>query len=210
MRLIGLFGGAFDPIHLGHLRVAEYARTELAADEIRFLPVSRPAHRALPKATAEQRFAMLKLALDRRGGMILDAREFQRGGISWTVDTLRSLRQEVGFGCAVFFLLGEDAFCRLETWKEWQDLVRYAHLVIYPRTATGSMSESLRQWVAPRLCRDPATLSETPCGSLCRLEGDFSPISSTDVRKSLGAGREARTLLPEAVWQYIEQEKLYQ
>ena len=132
-RRIGLLGGTFNPVHNGHLRSAVEVRERLALDELRLVPSARPPHRAAPEVTAEQRLAMVQLALAGSDELQVDARELQRSSPSWTVDTLASLRAELGPQAVVFFILGWDAFCGLPGWHRWQELLELAHLVVLQR-----------------------------------------------------------------------------
>ena len=127
-----LYGGTFDPVHLGHIAVACAARDALDAT-VAFMPAADPPHRAPPGAAAADRAAMLDLAIAGEPGLALDLRELERDGRSWTDDTLRELRAAIGDAAPVALLLGADSFDALPTWKDWRALFDLAHLVVAGR-----------------------------------------------------------------------------
>ncbi|GAE57491.1 hypothetical protein XPR_4126, partial [Xanthomonas arboricola pv. pruni MAFF 301420] len=133
------YGGTFDPVHLGHLAIACAARDELGA-LVHLVPAADPPHRPAPGATAAQRARMLELALADTPGLALDTRELQRASRdrapSYTVDTLRALRAELGPTTPIAWLLGADAFVGLSSWHQWEDLFELAHFVIAARPGT--------------------------------------------------------------------------
>ena len=133
MRRVGLLGGTFDPVHFGHLRSAVEVCEQLQLDELRLIPSARPPHRGMPGATAAQRLRMVELALGQGGGLQVDDRELQRERPSYTVETLESLRQELGSDVALFMVLGWDAFCGLPSWHRWESLLELANLVVLQR-----------------------------------------------------------------------------
>src|SRR5690606_32619729 len=124
-----LYGGTFDPVHLGHVAVARAARDALDA-EVAFMPAADPPHRAPPGAPAADRAAMLDIAIAGEPRLQLDLRELRREGRSWTVDTLRALRAGIGMDAPVALLVGADSFAALPTWKEWRALFGLAHFVV--------------------------------------------------------------------------------
>ena len=138
--MIGIFGGTFDPIHYGHLRPAQEAMQKLALAELRFVPAAQPPHRPPPLASAAQRLAMIELAIRDLPGFRADDRELQRGGLSYTVLTLESLRAELG-NTPLCLLVGADQFRNFETWHRWQEIPDLVHLVVLnrPGTAAGAL-----------------------------------------------------------------------
>lgn len=209
---LGIFGGTFDPIHYGHLRPALELRDQLALSEVRFIPASVPPHRGEPTASAQQRLAMLQLALQGCAGMSIDERELHRDGPSYMADTLRSLRSEVGERPLVL-LLGLDAFLGLPSWHAWHSIIEQAHIAV--ATRPGWQSEQLLQesplaqlW-RERLCDDAAPLHQTPAGRIVMVEVTPLDISATKIREQLQRGRSPRFLLPDNVLDYIERNRLY-
>ncbi|MGB0135325.1 nicotinate-nicotinamide nucleotide adenylyltransferase, partial [Dokdonella sp.] len=126
-RPLAIFGGTFDPVHLGHLRVA-WEASEFLNAEVRMMPANVPPHRPQPVASAEQRLAMLRAALVGQDRLVLDDRELRREGPSFTVDTLVELRREVGHERSIVMLVGADAWSGLANWNRWQELFGLAHI----------------------------------------------------------------------------------
>ncbi|WP_321351863.1 nicotinate-nucleotide adenylyltransferase [Halopseudomonas oceani] len=206
MRRVGLLGGTFDPVHFGHLRSAIEVREQLQLDELRLIPSARPPHRDMPGATAAQRLRMVELAVGPGGGLQVDDRELQRQRPSYTVETLESLRLELGADVALFMVLGWDAFCGLPGWHRWQDLLELANLVVLQRPDYDlEVPEVLKDLLAARSADQP----ERSHGQIICLSQTPLAISATHIRTLVGNGASPRFLLPDAVLDYIENEGLY-
>ncbi len=208
---IGIFGGTFDPVHYGHLRTALELQEALDLAQVRFMPCGTPPHREPPLASAQQRLAMLVLAVEEQPALMVDERELQRPGPSYMVDTLTSLREELG-ETPLCLLLGGDAFNGLTTWHRWQDLINLAHLVVMHRpgwTVAPAQEGELGALLAGRLVTDKAPLHEQPAGCVLLQEVTQLDIAATTIRERVAAGRSPRYLLPEPVWDYIQREGLY-
>jgi len=212
---IGLLGGTFDPVHYGHLRAADDVRRALGLAEVRLVPAGDPPHRAAPSASAEQRLAMLDLAVAEFPGLVVDPREIARAGKSYTVLTLEELRAEVPSRPLVL-IVGVDAFAGLPTWHRWREVFALAHVVVVTRPGT-SVDEAIggalgEEWVA-RATADPARLETTPAGAIYVQPIRPQPISATVIRRALAQGpagvAEVRGLLPPAVLAYIDRNQLY-
>ena len=130
--MLGLLGGTFDPIHVGHLRLAIEVRERLGLDEVQLMPAPRPRLRGMPEVDADTRLRLLQAAVDGVGGLAVDAREMQADGPTRTVDTLESIRREQG-ARPVCWIMGADAAGRLDRWHRWERLIELAHLVIARR-----------------------------------------------------------------------------
>lgn len=205
--MIGIYGGTFDPIHFGHLRTALEVNEVFALDEIRLIPCFISPHRDSPSAPASMRLEMLELALEDRTNMTVDTREIDRGGASYMVETLMSLRVEIGERPLLLFI-GADAFTGLTAWYQWQRLFEFAHVVVMTRP--GFNTERIDGFLANRLTENRQVLKEHSAGylffqSVTRLE-----ISATAIRQIIAKHRDPGFLLPESVIQYIRQHKLYQ
>lgn len=211
---IGILGGTFDPIHFGHLRLAEEMLEQAGLRQIRFIPAARPPHRESPQVDARQRSAMVKLAIAGQPAFVLDERELMRDKPSYTVDTLRELRAELGDEQPLCLLMGGDAFLDLHTWHEWEQLFELAHIVVGYRPgftleerihgATAELQGHYRR----RLC--PVTeMARSPNGGVAELAIPKLEISATDIRRRVAEGRSIRYLLPDAVADYIHQHHLY-
>jgi nicotinate-nucleotide adenylyltransferase len=192
---LALFGGTFDPVHLGHLSVS-WEAAELLDAEVRLMPANVPPHRHAPTASPAQRVAMLRAALQGQSRLTLDTRELERGGPSYTIDTLRQLRAEQGDRPLVL-LLGADAFAGLPSWHGWRDLFDYAHIGVLNRPGIdAAWSVELAFEIAPRRVSDPKLLHDTPAGKVVELEVTPLEISATRIRELLAEGRDPRYLLP--------------
>ena len=198
---VALLGGTFDPVHNAHLRVAWEAAEVLDA-EVRIVPAGLPPHRDPPVASAAERAALLRAALEGQGRLALDTRELRRDGPSWTVDTLLDLRAEAGPSRPLVLLLGADAFAALPSWHRWRELFELAHLGVLSRPghAPGELPTELRTKVASRRCSDPAQLHASPAGRVLPIPVTPLEISGTQVRALLAAGREPRWLVPDALF----------
>ncbi|MEO8445271.1 MAG: nicotinate-nucleotide adenylyltransferase [Gammaproteobacteria bacterium] len=206
---IGIFGGTFDPVHVGHLRTAYELLTNLDLAEVRFIPSRIPPHRPPAVAPEALRLRMLEAALEGLPGFVVDDRELRRPGPSYMVDTLASLRQEVA-SRPLCLLLGLDAFALLPTWHRWRELPELAHLVIArrPGAATapdGEAGELLRA----RATTDPRELARLPAGRVLLLDVTQLDVSSSAIRRLVAAGGDPRFLVPDAVRELIEKTHIY-
>jgi nicotinate-nucleotide adenylyltransferase len=209
MRCIGILGGAFDPIHNGHLRTALELCTKLDLEHVRFVPTGLPAHREQPRPSAELRLRMVEAAVDGMGRFVADRRELERPGPSYSVDTLRSLREEFPES-PLGMIVGMDAFIGLPTWHQWRRILALAHVIVARRPGW----RQPRQGVLGDLLRAAATESATALHralggrihvtSVTQLE-----ISSTDLRNSIAAGVDPRYLVPERVRDIIIETECY-
>jgi nicotinate-nucleotide adenylyltransferase len=197
---LAIFGGTFDPVHLGHLSVA-WEASELLDAEVRLLPASVPPHRPAPIASAEQRVAILSAALQGQSRLTLDTRELQRGGPSYTIDTLAELRMEQGERPLVL-LLGADAFAGLPSWHRWSELFDVAHIGVLSRPGTEAvLPDELQHMIANRRVDNAAVLRHTSAGKLIELAVTPLEISATRIRELLAAGRDPRYLLPAGLFE---------
>ncbi|MFC5435647.1 nicotinate-nucleotide adenylyltransferase [Rhodanobacter umsongensis] len=195
MKLLAIFGGTFDPVHLGHLSVA-WEAAELLDAEVRLLPAGMPPHRDAPVASAAQRVAILRVALRGQSRLTLDTRELDRAGPSFTIDTLHELRAEQGERPLVL-LIGADAFANLATWHRWRELFQAAHIGVLSRPgACVALPDELEREVAGRRVADTASLRALPSGKVIELAVTPLEISATRIRELLAAGRDPRYLLP--------------
>jgi len=194
-RPLAVFGGTFDPIHIGHLTVA-WEAAELLDAEVRLMPANVPPHRSAPLASPAERVAMLRAALAGQTRLVLDARELERDGPSYTIDTLRELRAEQGARPLVL-LLGADAFAGLPTWNRWRELFDFAHIGVLSRPGVeATPSQALAGEIAARRVDDVMALHAQPCGKLIELAVTPLEVSATRIRELLAAGRDPRYLLP--------------
>lgn len=209
--LIGIFGGTFDPVHFGHLRSALEVSEALELDEMRWVPCRRPPHRRLPVASPDDRLAMLELALQGAPDhFVLDRREMERGGPSYMIDTLASMRAQWR-EAALCLVLGQDAFLGLDRWHRWRELLDLAHIVVMRRPGAFPLDSNpnLAEWVASRMTSQAARLRGLPCGLVHATEVTQLPISATAIRTILAVGRSVDYLLPAQVVAFIRHKGLY-
>ncbi|HET9346408.1 MAG TPA: nicotinate-nucleotide adenylyltransferase [Candidatus Limnocylindrales bacterium] len=199
---LGVLGGTFDPIHVGHVAVARAARRELGLDEVLLVPAASPPHKVgVPTAPADDRLAMVELAVANEPGLVASRIELDRPGPSWTVDTLTALLADAraaGRDVALTLILSADAFAGLATWHEPARLLRLARVAVAPRP--GHPSPSLH--LLPDTLRDLA-------GDTVFLAGPNLDISATDIRRRVAAGLPVDGLVAPAVARYIEAHHLY-
>lgn len=208
--MIGIFGGTFDPIHFGHLRCALEIAEQLELREVRMLPSGQPPHRGAPMATPEQRRHALELALVGQSLLRLDTRELDREGPSYMVDTLLSLRAELGTR-SLCLILGQDAFNGLAGWHRWQQLTELAHLVVISRPGVESPeSGPLAALIEACSVESVDELRARPAGAILFRSVTALGFSANDIREQLASGLSPRYLLPDAVLDYLVQEGVYQ
>ena len=207
--MIGIFGGTFDPVHFGHLRPALEVQQALGLNEVRFIPAGQPPHRETPYASTPQRLSMLRAAIEDQPGFVVDERELRREGPSYMVDTLASLREEVG-QTPLCLILGYDAFLGLPGWHQWNSLIELAHLVITHRPGWNhdELEDALQSLV--KQCEtEVERLSEQAAGGLLFVPVTQLDISATIIREQIRAGQDIRYLLPDTVYRIIREQKLY-
>lgn len=210
---LGLFGGTFDPVHFGHLRLAEEARGALALERVLWLPSGQPPHRTAPGSAAHHRLEMVRLAIEGNPGFALDAAEVQSAAPSYTVTSLERLRSLHGRQKPLVLLLGADAFAGLTGWHRWQELFALVHLAV--ATRPGHQLESrllptaLQREFQARLAQDPQALGRAPAGAILPFAITALDISGTLIRKALATDTSARYLLPDPVLDYIAEHRLY-
>lgn len=212
---IGILGGRFDPIHYGHLRLAQEAAEALQLCEVRFIPSGTPPHRGPTEASAADRIAMLRLAIADNPLFAVDECEIRRTGPGYTVDTLVEIRNAVGTARPLVLLLGADAFVDLATWSRWQRLFDLAHLVVahrpgYPvETWQARMGPELARQYAERHLDQPLAVHEAPAGRIVVLPIAELDIAASRLRLALRNARTPRYLLPDSVLDYIRAHDLY-
>ena len=199
----GIFGGTFDPIHVGHVEAIRQVMDAIGLDSVRFLPTSVPPHRDQPTASASQRLAMTTLALAEEPALSVDGLELERMGPSYTIDTIERLQQ--GNPARQFALIvGLDAALGLNQWYRWQTLLAMVPIIVMHRPGW-SVPKELPSWWQPS--SDPDTV-ET--GRITVVPIQPIDISASQIRQHIAAGQDPSTLLHPAVWQYIQKHRLYE
>lgn len=205
---IGLFGGTFDPVHIGHLTLARWARAELALDRLRLIPTGESWQKRPAWAPAADRLEMARLAFAHEPWVTIDEREVHRDGPSYTIDTLIELRRELGPEPALVLLLGSDQLHNLATWHRWRELLDYAHLACTQRERIGldALPADVDALVDAR-GRD--ALPDAPAGAIVFFGMPPVPVSATALRAQLERGERPAELVPPAVLDYIDSNRLY-
>ena len=205
---IGLFGGSFDPVHLGHLNLAKSAIDLIGLEQVRFIPLNLPAHREASLTRLEDRLKMLHSAL--RPPFFLDETEINRGGVSYTVETLQSFRDEYPTR-SLCLLLGKDSFDQLGSWRSYDKLLSIVNIVVAGRpNSHNGIPVHLKPTFESALSKSVTSLHSKRCGVLYFLEAPLMDVSSTKIRCNILKGESLMGLVPEEVAYFIEQKNLYQ
>ena len=208
MKPIGIFGGTFDPIHFGHLRTAFELWQALDLAEMRFVPAGRPPHRGTPSCDPLHRLAMVRAATANQPGFAVDDREVRRDGPTYTVETLRELRAELGAEPMLVLVLGSDQLRNLHTWHRWRELFEHAHLVATQRERV-PLDALPAEVEAELAARGADALPDAPGGAIAFFRMPAVPVSATALRAQLARGERPDGLSPPAVLDYIETNGLY-
>jgi nicotinate-nucleotide adenylyltransferase len=209
--LIGIFGGTFNPIHYGHLRIAQELAEQLNLLEVKFIPSANPPHKTTPTASAVQRAKMVELAIMGNPLFTLDMRELERDHKSYTIDTLKSLHTEEKHA-ALCLIMGSDAFLTFDTWHQWQDILNYCHIILVGRpnnTAQQRLSAALETYMREHYIEDIKQLSLTRGGYISMQSVTTLDISSSKIRNLVHQQLNPIYLSPSAVIDYIQQQQLY-
>lgn len=212
---VGVLGGTFDPIHFGHLRLAEELGELLGLTEVRIIPAGLPPHRGQPRAEARHRLEMARRAVDGNPRFVLDQREIYKPSPCYSVETLEALRRELPADTPLVLFMGADAFMGLNTWHRWQELADLAHLAVAHRPGftsavwEDSLPEPVRKLLATRRCEHTSELCKRPAGRIYHHAITQLDISASQIRERALRGRSLRYLLPDSVIDYINENRLY-
>ncbi len=207
--MIGIFGGTFDPIHHGHLRIALDAQDYLLLKQIRLIPLGQAVHREQPSADADHRLAMVEAAIAGQPNLVADAREIERNGQSFMVDTLESLHADLP-DQTLCLLLGSDAFNGFMRWREPERILQLAHILVMQRPGYALPDDAdLRALVERHRCDAPEAMLDTTAGCIHFHTVTQLDISSSDIRGRITRGADPAYLLPPTVIEYIQQHGLY-
>ena len=212
---LGLYGGTFDPVHLGHLRLAEEAVDALGLSDVRWIPAGQPLLREVPSVAARQRLEMVRLATADNPRFSVDPAEVEADRPSYTVPTLERLRRPdvLGGERPLVLLLGADAFAGVAAWHRWETLFELAHVAVAHRPGycleASALSAPLARTLKQRLSLDPAVLAASPAGRIVTFAMTPLDISATRIRAALSKGESVRYLLPDALIGYLQNHRLY-
>ncbi len=206
-----IYGGSFDPIHNGHLNTALAVEEYFKFEQFIFLPAKQSVLKEKHQSTSEQRLAMLKLALAPYPVFSIDTREIERDTPSYMVETLKSIRQEVGPQTALVLLMAIDTFLKLEQWYHWQQVLTLSHLLIVNRDELSlqHVPESLNDWVETHRTQDKEQILNTPAGKVYSFDAGCYPISSTAIRAQAKYITDLSQNVPSSVARYIKEHQLY-
>lgn len=205
--LIGLLGGAFDPIHNGHLYIAEQAIEQLGLDEVQFIPCHISAYHKHSTASPTERLRMIELAIQNNPNFSVNDIELKRSGISYTIDTLKALKNSKSTLC---FIIGFDSLLRLNQWREWQDIVRYCHLIVVNRSNyhPNQLNTDVKKFHEKHYTTDIRQIQKTQTGFIYHLTNKPCDISSSNVRNLLQKNNDNQKI-PQSVKAYIKANHLY-
>ena len=205
-----MVGGAFDPVHTGHIRIGLECVEALDLDRVNFIPANVPPHKAAAGAAPAHRLTMLARALKPYPQLAVDDVELRRGGISYTIDTLIELRAGDPER-SLCFIMGADAFTTLPTWRRWRELTDYAHLVIIDRKQQGGQrwDQRLQDHYAGHACASSLNLRTRPGGCIHKAAVTVPDISSSQARALLNGKQDTQDVLPPGVHDYIKENSLY-
>lgn len=205
---IGLLGGTFDPIHLGHVHIARQCIDALHLDAVELIPCHQPAHRAEPIASESDRKIMIELAIANDPQLILNPMELDRRGVSYTIDTLkaRATPQQI-----LYWIIGFDAFLQFHTWHHWHEILRYCHLIVVNRpNFPTELPAPLVAYVKKHEVQEALQLRQFSHGKLLQLSIPPCQVSATQIRAALQQGKIPEAALAPAVAHYLTQHALYQ
>ena len=208
---VALFGGSFNPVHFGHLRIATELAEQLQVESIRMMPCAFSTNRERSTATAEQRLKMLQLAIGQQALLQAEDIELQRPAPSYSVDTVRLIREQIGPEIPLFLCIGMDSLNGLDGWHDWQKIQDYCHIVVSSRPGYKVPDSGiLADWIIRYRCDDLAILKQQAQGKLYFCELTMLAISSTSIREKVSNDENICFLTPDTVVDYIHQQHLYE
>ncbi|WP_432696794.1 nicotinate-nucleotide adenylyltransferase [Marinobacterium sp. YM272] len=203
-------GGTFDPVHNGHLRTALEIQQWLDIPEVCLIPSKMPVHRDEPGCTSEQRLAMVELAVADEPSLTADDREILSDKPSYSLLTLESLRQELGAARPLCMVMGMDAYMTLSKWHQWERFIDLCHILVVTRPGYPlALDHGMRAFTEQHAANSKAELLSAPAGKVLIHELTPLGISATQIRHLVASGRSPRYLMPDAVWDYIQSNRLY-
>lgn len=198
--MIGIFGGSFDPVHLGHLKTAKSIKKELNFERLFLLPCHDPVHKNSLHYSPKQRLEMLNLAIKDYPSLEIDTREIDREGNSYMIDTLADLTEEFK-GKTICLIIGMDSFLSFKTWKKWDEFARLVHLIILPRNTDGLVEKNLETF---DVAIDNNDLNISSNGLLYFSNSELIDISSTDIRGKIASNQNLDGLMPSSVIKFLQ------
>ena len=208
---VALLGGTFNPIHFGHLNLANCLVDYLQVESVRMIPCAIPPHRETPSVSAEKRLAMLQLAIDDHPLLTSDDLELRKSTPSYSIETVQQIRQQVGEETPLLFCIGMDSLLTIDSWYHWQQLLDYCHLAICPRPGYKlPIKGHLAEWIEQNLCDDIERVKTLAQGCLHLCKIPLKDISSTAIRDSIKCVQSIDHLTPKSVVNFITKHSLYE
>jgi len=213
--LVGILGGTFDPIHYGHLRIAEEIVETVGLQKMYFVPAGMPRLRHIPVASPKHRVEIVRLAIQKNPAFVLDDREIYRDGVSYSIDSVCEFKQEFGEEVRLCLVLGVDAFIKLSEWNNWKELFNLCHFIISTRpgyvltSINELLPKELREECSQRWVSSTESLKEDSSGLIFIASTTMLDISATSIRAHIAVGRSVRYLVPDIAMNYISANKLY-
>jgi nicotinate-nucleotide adenylyltransferase len=208
-KFIGIYGGTFDPIHLGHLTAASAVQKEIGLDEVRMVLSANPPHRIAPVLSAEQRFSLLKLAVSEYPSLVADSCEMERSGPSYMVDTLSDFRRKYPNDSLVL-VLGMEAFNGLMSWHRWEELIKLTHIVVTDRAGFDNQFEAaVKSYITPFLTKDKSQLKQQTHGKIYCQSVKPLDISATQIRQRIKDKKTVKEMLTSQCLDVINKNSFY-
>ena len=198
--MIGIYGGSFDPVHLGHLITAESIKKELNFERLFLLPCCVPVHKNSLHYSSKQRLEMLNLAIKEFPSLEIDTREIDRGGSSYMIETLAEIVKEFKDN-TICLIIGMDSFKTFKTWKKWDEFAKLIHLIILPRTTNQYPQKSLDTF---DIALDKNHLNKKTSGLLYFSNSELIDISSSDIRGKIASNQNLEGLMPSSVINFLQ------
>jgi len=198
--MIGIYGGSFDPVHLGHLQTAISIKNELDIDRLFMLPCFEPVHKNSLNYTSKQRLQMLDLAIKEFNSLEIDTREILRGGSSFMIDTLLDLKESFK-NESICLVIGMDSFIKFKTWKDWDEFSKLIHLVVLPRNGDQPVSKTLTTF---KTVENIDKLKSNSSGHLYFSNSQMIDISSSAIRGKIAANQNLDNLLPISIINFLK------
>jgi len=205
---LAIYGGTFDPVHRGHLAIARAVSDHLDTD-VCFVPAHRPPHKDRLLTSSTDRLAMLNLALSGQPRFQIDELELLRDEPSYTIDTVADFRSRLGEEARLYFVLGEDAYRSLPSWKAWRDLLNFVHLIVCRRRHKAALSKALSDLEAQRMISSVSALKQAPRGGIFYFQQPEYDVSSTAIRRKLQLDQSLQDDLDPKVYQFVREQRLY-
>lgn len=208
-KLIGVLGGTFDPIHLGHLHLAKTILHQTYLQQITFVPCYQSPHRDKPQVRPKDRLAMIKLAIDDHPFLEISPYELKKPRASYTITTLKYIQKKLPEDFAICLIMGEDAFSHFTFWYKWQEILQMCNIIVATRPGVDISCKNIPKNFPATVVSHHTKLHDSPSGLIWFTDIQPLDISATTIRHFIKTGKEVTAFLPKSVWHYIEKNNLY-